>query len=125
MNARRKVFEEKDCNFVTQHPDPAAVGQYKKPCRCLPTPVLQETFESLSVGEEDKPVGAGQDWLRSNHRHLKKDCRRSISAILTWVTENVKIGSRPLNSIGNQRVFTPATKILFISVSPYMSASEM
>ena len=35
-----------------------------------------------------------------------EDCRRSISAILTWVPENVKISARPLNSIGNQRVFT-------------------
>ena len=32
---------------------------------------------------------------------LNKDCRRSISAILTWVLENVKISVRPLNSIGN------------------------
>ena len=32
---------------------------------------------------------------------LNKDCRRSISAILTWVPENVKISARPLNSIGN------------------------
>ena len=32
---------------------------------------------------------------------LNKDCRRSISAILTWVLENVKISARPLNSIGN------------------------
>ena len=32
---------------------------------------------------------------------LNKDCRRSISAILTWVLENVKISMRPLNSIGN------------------------
>ena len=32
---------------------------------------------------------------------LNKDCRRSISAILTWVRENVKISARPLNSIGN------------------------
>ena len=30
-----------------------------------------------------------------------KDCRRSCSAILTWVLENVKISVRPLNSIGN------------------------
>ena len=30
-----------------------------------------------------------------------KDCRRSISAIPTWVPENVKISARPLNSIGN------------------------
>ena len=32
---------------------------------------------------------------------LNKDCRRSCSAILTWVPENVKISARPLNSIGN------------------------
>ena len=32
---------------------------------------------------------------------LNKDCRCSISAILTWVLENVKISARPLNSIGN------------------------
>ena len=32
---------------------------------------------------------------------LNKDCRRSISAILTSVLENVKISVRPLNSIGN------------------------
>ena len=32
---------------------------------------------------------------------LNKDRRRSISAILTWVPENVKISARPLNSIGN------------------------
>ena len=30
---------------------------------------------------------------------LNKDCRRSISAILTWIPENVKISVRPLNSI--------------------------
>ena len=29
------------------------------------------------------------------------DCRRSISTILTWVPENIKISARPLNSIGN------------------------
>ena len=32
---------------------------------------------------------------------FNKDCRRSCSAILTWVLENVKISARPLNSIGN------------------------
>ena len=32
---------------------------------------------------------------------LNKDCRSSISAILTWVPENVKISARPLNNIGN------------------------
>ena len=32
---------------------------------------------------------------------LNKDCRRSCSATLTWVPENVKISARPLNSIGN------------------------
>ena len=32
---------------------------------------------------------------------LNKDCKRSISAILTWVPENIKISARPLNSIGN------------------------
>ena len=32
---------------------------------------------------------------------LNKDCRRSISAILTWIPENVKISACPLNSIGN------------------------
>ena len=32
---------------------------------------------------------------------LNNDCRRSISAILTMVPENVKISARPLNSIGN------------------------
>ena len=32
---------------------------------------------------------------------LNKDCRRSISAILTWVPENVKISARPLNNKGN------------------------
>ena len=37
---------------------------------------------------------------------LNKDCRRSISASLTWVLENVKISARPLNSIGNERIFT-------------------
>ena len=32
---------------------------------------------------------------------LNKDCRRSCSAILTWVLEYVKISALPLNSIGN------------------------
>ena len=32
---------------------------------------------------------------------LNKDCRCSITAILTWVLENVKISALPLNSIGN------------------------
>ena len=32
---------------------------------------------------------------------LAIDCRRSCSAILTWVLENVKISVRPLNNIGN------------------------
>ena len=38
---------------------------------------------------------------------LNRDCevRRSISVILTWVLEYVQIGARPLNSIGNLRVF--------------------
>ena len=54
--------------------------------------------------------------ITSSHRHgtrvitfaltkpidiLNKDCRRSCSAILTRVPENVKISARPLNSIGN------------------------
>ena len=32
---------------------------------------------------------------------LNKDCRRSCSAILTWILEYVKISALPLNSIGN------------------------
>ena len=42
---------------------------------------------------------------------LNKDCRRSCSAILTWVLENVKISVRPLNSIGNERIFTLLLKV--------------
>ena len=37
---------------------------------------------------------------------LNKDCRRSISAILTWLPENVKINARPLDGMGNC-VFSP------------------
>ena len=37
---------------------------------------------------------------------LNKDCWRLCSAILTWVLENVKISVRPLNSVGNERIFT-------------------
>ena len=48
---------------------------------------------------------------------LNKDCRRSISAILTWVLENVKISVRPLNSIGNQRVFTLLLKLYLLPLA--------
>ena len=44
---------------------------------------------------------AGLQWYVLCIDVLNKDCRRSISAILTWVLENVKISARPLNSIGN------------------------
>ena len=48
---------------------------------------------------------------------LNKDCRRSISAILTWVPENVKISARPLNSIGNLRVFTLLLKYYLLPLA--------
>ena len=48
---------------------------------------------------------------------LNKDCRRSISAILTWVPENVKLSARPLNSIGNKRVFTMLLKCYLLPLA--------
>ena len=48
---------------------------------------------------------------------LNKDCRRSISAILTWVLENVKISARPLNSTGNQRFFTLLLKFYLLPLA--------
>ena len=49
----------------------------------------------------DKNVTFLHQYFRLLLDVLNKDCRRSISAILTWVLENVKISARPLNSIGN------------------------
>ena len=51
------------------------------------------------------------------HHRRNKDCRRSISAILTWVPENVKISARPLNSIRNQRVFTLLLKFYLLPLA--------
>ena len=48
---------------------------------------------------------------------LNKDCRRSCSAILTWVLENVKISVRPLNSIGNGRIFTLLLKFYLLPLA--------
>ena len=57
---------------------------------------------------------------------LNMDCRRSISAILTWSLENVKIGARPLNSMGNLRIMTLLRKLLGpLLVSPLLRMKYM
>ena len=48
---------------------------------------------------------------------INKDCRRSCSAILTWVLENVKISVRPFNSIGNGRIFTLLLKCYLLPLA--------
>ena len=58
-----------------------------------------------------------RSWLVSVLDILNKDCRRSCSAILTWVLENVKISVRPLNSIGNERIFTLLLKFYLLPLA--------
>ena len=56
------------------------------------------TYECTRIRKKKKLLNYG---FPEPYLPLNKDCRRSISAILTWVLENVKISVRPLNSIGN------------------------
>ena len=60
-------------------------------------PVLPE--DRLSAVRQRR-IATGRAWAHLIDI-LNKDCRRSCSAILTWVLEYVKISARPLNSVGN------------------------
>ena len=67
--------------------------------------VSLQTFAIREIVLVD-PARDRSSWRLALIDILNKDCRRSCSAILTWVLENVKISVRPLNSIGNERIFT-------------------